>query len=176
MHSKRCNRAEKTHQAYIRFVHEEHAMNAIQWVHTQMASMGLSAKSGYKKYCYKFLQKKLCPQYNHHGQMCDRLHSWKPFTDVLNPERVLQLNPLKRAHDAHSNGQSPKNNAKRPLALNAPLGLPRVLELPKLESERFDEESGREQACCLLTDDWVDDLAPYHPDQKQLKRIMELSL
>jgi len=79
------------HEAHLRFQFESSATNAINWVNTHLASRGLFAKNGYQKYCTKFLQRKICNR-----QSCSLLHAWKPFTEVLNPEKVRQLNPLKR--------------------------------------------------------------------------------
>ena len=93
--SARMIQSKQPHQAYIRFEHEVNATNAMRWINTQLSYMGLSAKNGYQKYCTKFLQRKPCTRHrNRHS--CGLLHSWKPFTEVLNQEKVHQLNPLKR--------------------------------------------------------------------------------
>jgi len=80
------------HEAHIRFKLESAASNAINWVNSRLAHQGLFAKNGYQKYCTKFLQRKMCTRLS-----CSLLHAWKPFSEVLNPEKVRQLNPLKRA-------------------------------------------------------------------------------
>merc|ERR1719461_1513011 len=62
------------------------------WVNTNLRpSIGVTAKHGYQKYCTKFLQRKKCNRIK-----CQLLHEWKDFKEVLNQERVQQLNPLNR--------------------------------------------------------------------------------
>jgi len=90
------------HEAHIRFEHPHSAMNAILWVNTDMGHMGLSAKNGYQKYCTKFLQRKACNRKN-----CTLLHEWKPFTEVLNQQKVHQLNPLRRGQIPLEQPQAP---------------------------------------------------------------------
>jgi len=82
----------KKNEVYIRFLHEESAINALLWVNNDLASsIGASAKHGYQKYCTKFLQRKKCNR-----AKCQLLHEWKDFKEVLNQDKVQQLNPLNR--------------------------------------------------------------------------------
>jgi len=91
------------HEAHIRFELPSSAMNAIMWINTEMGHMGLYAKNGYQKYCTKFLQRKACNRKN-----CTLLHEWKPFTEVLNQEKVHQLNPLRRGQIPFEHSQAPQ--------------------------------------------------------------------
>jgi len=100
------------HEAHIRFEHPHSAMNAIMWINSDMGHLGLSAKNGYQKYCTKFLQRKACNRKN-----CTLLHEWKPFTEVLNQEKVHQLNPLRR-------GQIPIEQPQAPSFEHIPIPVP----------------------------------------------------
>merc|ERR1712156_438292 len=61
----------------------------MKWVNTELSSHGLSAKNGYRKYCPRFTQGKVC----HSQQRCfvDKLHEWRPMSDVVNPEQVQRI-------------------------------------------------------------------------------------
>lgn len=79
------------YSAIIHFEREESATNAIFYVNNRWQERGISAKNGYNKYCAKFLMGK--PQECTRSD-CIQFHSWKPFSDVLNSDEVLQRNPL----------------------------------------------------------------------------------
>jgi len=74
--------------AHIMFQHQSSASSAISWCNGPLSPPHLSAQNGYLKYCNKFLQNKDCER-----EHCFLLHHWCPFTDVLNQDRVRQLDP-----------------------------------------------------------------------------------
>lgn len=85
----RLIQAKIPHVAHIRFENETSASKAMNWVNTELSSHGLSAKNGYRKYCPRFTQGKVC----HSQQRCfvDKLHEWRPMSDVVNPEQVQRI-------------------------------------------------------------------------------------
>jgi len=90
---------------HITFHHQSSASNAISWCNGPSSPADLSAKNGYRKYCNKFLQNKDCQRVK-----CHLLHHWCPFTEVLNQDKVRQLNPLKQRSHQMSPQQIPPGN------------------------------------------------------------------
>ena len=126
------------HEAHIRFKLESAASNAINWVNSRLAHQGLFAKNGYQKYCTKFLQRKMCTRLS-----CSLLHAWKPFSEVLNPEKVRQLNPLKRAQiPLEANTNTPpvvvnKEKIKNPQTKAVENGMSTIWVYPKVVDHSY---------------------------------------
>lgn len=74
----------------IRFELETSAKNAIEWTNSHFANQSLCAKNGYTKYCIGFLNGKECDD-----AKCSHIHSWKPFSDVMNPEKSNRFDAIK---------------------------------------------------------------------------------
>jgi len=107
----RVLRSNPAGDAHITYRHQSSVLNAISWCNGPDSPPALRAQNGYRKYCNKFLKYQRCRRLN-----CYLFHEWQPFADVMNQDKVRQLNPLRRGHPL----LPPADHRVSPLPLCAP--------------------------------------------------------